>query len=247
MKIDYLINFLSFLFVRFKLTSKKKKGWLTIYNKRYFSRKGKLKQGKIYLDLLVSSMLYLTLLFVFIGSGLAQAIIELMWYISIAFIMISPFIMDMMSGTRKINKWMNDELSGFKFKETDYPISLIRSLSNGYYDSPNGELLSKISCTFSGYKKKELNQTIWELQYHLKKEKFSLSIFNLFITCITILGLKELAYKYLSDSISNSLTWLIISVMFIFILSYYIQVKHKKKSFLSLLESIAINEKENRT
>ena len=217
-----------------------------MYNKRYFSRKGKLMQGKIYLDLLIFSMLYLILLFVFIGNGLAQVIIELIWYISIAFIMIPPFIMDMMSGTRKINKWMNDELYGFKFKETDYPISLIKNLSNGYYDSPNGEFLSKISCTFSGYEKNELNQTIWELQYHLKKEKFSLSIFNLFITCITILGLKELAYKYLSDSISNSLTWLIISVMFIFIFSYYIQVKYKKKSFLSLLESIAITEKENR-
>lgn len=187
------------------------------------------------------------MLFVFLGNGLAQAIVELVWYISIALIMIPPFIMDLMSGTRKINKWMNDELYGFKFKEADYPISLIKSLSTGHYDSPNMDFLSKISFTFSEYENDELNQTIWEIQYHLKKGKFNLSIFNLFIACITLFGLKELAYKYFSDSISNSLTWLIISLIFIFIFSYYIQVKYKKKSFLSLLESIAIREKENRT
>lgn len=115
-------------------------------------------------------------------------------------------MMDMVSETRRVNKWLKNKDCGFNLKEKEYPKTLIYSISEGYYKSPNRQFLTKIRETYAEFNENGLDQTIWELQYHLNKGRSITPTLTLAISCIGLLGLNEVSYKYFFQNLSNVIT-----------------------------------------
>lgn len=223
-----------------------KKGVHNMFNRRYFKENGQLKLKTVILDVLIVAVIYFVFSLLFGEHKVVQAIIELLLYIYIASLTIILLAMDMVSETRKVNKQLNNKKYGFKFFEKSYPTSLFKNLYEGYYSSPNSEFFSKIVARLSKFNDDELNQTIWEIQYHLEKDKPIKPLVELFGLLVTIVGLKEILQKYVFGNFNNLIAWLLTAVLLCLLFLYYIQITLKKRGFLKLLESIVIDEKEKR-
>lgn len=222
------------------------RGVCYMFSRRYFKRNKQLRLSIVSLDMVIAGVVYLILSFLFKENEVVQIIIEILFYIYIGTLTVVFLGTEMVAGTRKINSYINDKNYGFKFYEKEYPTSLIINLIKGKYYSPNSNFLAKVAQHLANFDDDELDQTIWELQYHLNSDKLISYLLNIFGPLATLLGFKEIRQTYIFDNDNNVITWIITTVFLLFLFLYYLQVTHKKRSFLELLESVASNEKEKR-